>query len=272
MKIKEAFPGNFERSSPIVRPETTLLTILYLLRMKGADVVPVTLMRQATGRGVYGCSVLFKTTQTGPAGFANLIRSPCLNASDELSLVSEEDEIDALLHAFKLKRLGFAFVHKADDPTKGSILSLSDVLSLFHSKTIRTGMTVEDVSSPIVSLPGETTLHDALGLMYRHSYRRIFLSGEDGCVFDRQIMDRIFSPLVLEGPDPEQMCRDLLARPLSEIEKTTPHAIDIKTPLPTAAAKLANAKGGCLMTDQHTLVTPWDAVMKPWLSGELKVG
>ena len=239
--------------------------------MKSADVVPITFAQEMSGRAVYGCSVLSQATRTGPAGFANFLKGPCLAASDNLALVSVEDELGALLDAYKSKRLGFAFVHESGNPMKGCIVSMADVLSLFASGAIGTQMTVEDVASPMFSMPGDTPLGDALKVMYRHSYRRIFLTGEESCVFDREIMDHVFSPTVLEGTDPEQRCKDALGESLGAIGKTTPDAISGRTGLGNAASKLLSSKGGCLVVDGEKVVTPWDAVMKPWLAGELKI-
>jgi hypothetical protein len=84
-------------------------------------------------------------------------------------------------------------------------------------------------------------------------------------------MGYIFSPVVLEeiGNHPHE---DILAAPLDEAEKETPLVVAPGTAVKMAALKLQGDRGGCLVTRGDKVITPWDVVMKPWLSGRLTIG
>lgn len=110
MKIKQAFPGILDRKYPVVKGEYPLLTVLYLLRMKDVDAVPISPVTKDRARAVFGRSSLPRFLNPDPRKFADLLSGPCEAASDELSLVTVDDDLESLLRAFESSRLGFAFV------------------------------------------------------------------------------------------------------------------------------------------------------------------
>lgn len=242
--------------------------MLYLLRMKDVDAVPIFPMARRGARAVFGFSALLHLMKLGPKGFADFVRGPCEAASDELSLLGLEDDLEALLEAFEARRLGFALVRDPRQAKKAGLASLADVLSLYGRGGIRSDLTVEDVGTRIFSMPSGSSIRDALQQMFRHRYRRVFLSGESTYVSDRGILGYLFSPSILEELGTDETL-DPLSKPIGEVEKSTPATIDPRKGLKLAALKLKEERGGCLVTDDHRVVTPWDVVMKPWLSGEL---
>ena len=268
MRIRQALPGILGRQYPVARTNYPLLTVLYLLRMKDVDAVPIFPMARRGARAVLGFSVLPHLMKLGPNGFANFVRGPCEGASDELSLLGIQDDLEALLEAFEARRLGFALVRDPRQAEKASLASLADVLSLYGKGGIRSNLTVGDVGTPVFSMPSDSSIRDALQQMFRHRHRRVFLSGESTYVSDRGILGYLFSPSILGELGTDETL-DPLSKPIGEVEKSTPATIDSHKGLELAALKLKEERGGCLVTDDQRVVTPWDVVMKPWLSGEL---
>jgi CBS domain-containing protein len=271
LKLDSAFPHILERQYPVVKPDYPLLAVLYLLRMKDVDAVPIVTQRGTRGRAVFGFSSLPKLVTLGPARFDRLLRGPCEEASDTLVSLSVEEDLESLLETFNSSGLGVALVRGTGSDKRTGLVSLADVLRLYSSGAIRTDITTEDVGTRIFSLPRNTPIRRALQEMFRHSYRRIFLPGERTYVSDRGVMGYIFSPVVLEeiGNHPHE---DILAAPLDEAEKETPLVVAPGTAVKMAALKLQGDRGGCLVTRGDKVITPWDVVMKPWLSGRLTIG
>ncbi|MDA4123343.1 MAG: CBS domain-containing protein [Thaumarchaeota archaeon] len=270
MKIEQAFPHILEKQVPVVKSNYPLLTVLYLLRMQDVDAVPIVPVTNKGARAVFGFSSLPHFMNLGPEGFAELLRGPCEAASDELNLLSVEDELGSLLDAFKSRTLGLALVHEGGRKMKAGLLSLTDVLALYGTGVIHAGMTVGDVGSPILSLPSTTTIREALQAMFRHRHRRVFLTGVEAYVSDRSIMSSLFSPTILEQLGSEKS-KDILSTPIAKVEKVTPVAVGPKTSLSKAAYMLRRDRGGCLITSEKKVVTPWDVVMKPWLTDRLTI-
>ena len=234
MKLDSAFPHILERQYPVVKPDYPLLAVLYLLRMKDVDAVPIVPRKGAQGRAVFGFSSLPKLVTLGPARFNRLLRGPCEEASDTLVSLSVEENLESLLETFNSSGLGVALVRGAGSDRRTGLVGLSDVLGLYRSGAIQTDITTEDVGTRIFSLPGSTPIRRALQEMFRHSYRRIFLPGERAYISDRGVMGHIFSPVVLEeiGNHPNE---DILATPLDEAEKETPMEVAPGTAMKTAA-------------------------------------
>lgn len=271
MKIRSAFPDILARQFPVVRPEYPLLTVLYLLRMNSADAVPIMSQNDVGPRAVFGFSCLPQLMTLGPSGFRNLVKGPCERASDQLACLSVDRNLEALLKSFKERKLGFAFVQDPENRERGSLAGLGDFIQLYESQVVRTNLVVDDVGTPIFSMPPETSIRNALEAMFRLRHRRVFITGEGKFVSDRSIMQRLFSPDFLDEIANDQR-GDILAGPISGLHLTRPKTTLPQTPVKDAARKLRDNPGACLVLDGKMVVTPWDLVMKPWLSHKLKIG
>lgn len=266
VKIRNAFPHVLDRKYPVVKPEYPLLTVLYLLRMN--DVAAVPLVGGAGGpRALFGFSSLARLLALPPGGFAAFLAEPCGNVADKLESVGVDDDLESLLEAFKARRLGVACV-RGGGPEKRSLVTLGDVIELYSKDRLRARSTLEEVASPVISARGETSIRKGIEEMFSRRIRRLFLS-DDEYVSDRSIMDRVFSPLVLDdvAADPTA---DVLAAPLNSLKKGAPIRVRRGTSIKAAAAKLRGEGLQCLVVGD-AVVTQWDLVMKPWLSGNVSI-
>ena len=270
MKIRTAFPHILERQYPSVTPDSPLLTVLYLLRIREIDAVPLNYPEESIERGVFGFSSLPKFMAKGPRAFVKLLDEPCERASEELASVTLDDDLETLLDAFQARRLGFALVHGVGSTKRRrSFVSLTDVLGLFEGKSISSDLRLNDVATPIYSMPETTSIRNALRQMFRRRYRRIFISAGE-FVSDRGIMEYLFSPFMLEqiGWDTKM---DVLGEPIAKLEKRTPLLAGPDTAVGTAALKLRRNRGHCIVIAGEKVASPWDVVMKPWAKGKLNI-
>jgi hypothetical protein len=151
----------------------------------------------------------------------------------------------------------------------GALVSLWHLLGLYETGVFATGLVVEDVASPIYSMGPETTARRALKAMFDRRIRRVFIDDTAGFVWDRGMIDRLFSPSALKDAA-SRPTRDFLGLPLSEFQRMYASEVKPRTKLKEAARMLGEKRGACLICDGK-VVTPWDVVIKPWKSKTLKI-
>jgi CBS domain-containing protein len=266
MKIGEALPHIFNRASPVLEPGTQMLLAVSLLRFHQIDALPIGFKpKQKKKLAVFGFSCLSKLLETPPDKYRGFLELPCEKASLELSTVDTNESIERLLGVFQKTKFGFAWV---ESERLGGFASLRDLLELYGNGMIDTSMTVEQVASPVFSMPRDSTIKKVLQEMFNHRFRRIFVSGENSLVTDRRIISYIFSSTRLSKTtkNPE----GLLDAKLGDLDKMEPIPIAGKTKIKKAAGSIKEAVEECLICEKG-VVTPWDLVMKPLLSDKLSV-
>lgn len=270
MKIGAAFPDILERKYASVKPGYPLLTVLYLLRMQEVDAVPLAYADNSNPKAVFGFSSLPKLMALGPKRFGALLKGPCEDAADDLASLGVDDDLASLLDAYESKRLGFAIVRGVGgEKNRRSMVSLTDILGLYLKRALKTKMVVNDVATPMFSMPASTSIRSALQAMFRHRFRRVFISERD-YISDRSILGYLFSPLTLEQLEQERG-NDILSAPIDKLEKMSAISVSPGTNLRTAALKLRVDRGECLVLSGGRVATPWDVVMKPWSAKKLAI-
>lgn len=267
MRIEEAFPRVFERAYPALDPNTPMVSALPLLRFCEIDVLPLSFDSARKHRGIFGFSCLARILTLGPRRFSSFLKQPCEDVSEPLATVNSKSALGRLLDTFLETRFGFARV--VESGGVGALLSLDDTLGLYDGGAMSSSLTAGQVASDAFSLPPETTLKETLEEMFARRYRRVFLSETRDFVWDRGIIEHLFSPSVLArvAQDPSS---DPLAIPISDIGTTKAKEAAPDMTVAEAAERLRTKPGQCLVFDGK-VVTPWDVVMKPWKSRKLKV-
>lgn len=266
MKIGEALPNIFRRTTPVLEPGTQMLLAASLLRFHQIDALPIGFKpRQKKKYAVFGFSCLSKLQNTSPSKYSEFLELPCEDASLELSTVNVDDSIEGLLRVFEKTRFGFAWV---ESERLGGFASLRDVLELYSDSSIDTSMLVGQVASPIFSMQAESKLSEVLREMFNHRFRRIFVDGENSVITDRRMIGYLFSAsrLTETTKNPET----LLDARLGDIDKMEPIWVKKETTVKQAALSMKDAVEECLVCEDG-VVTPWDLVMKPLKSGRLTI-
>ncbi len=270
MRIGSAFPRLLERRYPTVKPSYSLVSVLYLLRM--VDVAAVPLSEGLTSRrAVFGYSSLPKLMNLSPAAFDEFLDGPCERGAEKLDSFGLEDDVEKLLEAFKKRKLGFSLVNgKVRGEPRTILVSLVDIMGLYKTKQITSDMLVGEVSSPIFSMAGKSSIREALSAMFRLTHRTVFISGQRKYISDRSIIDRVFGPSSLDRIR-EGSKTDVLDAKIGALDKMTPIEVGGRTSLQAAVLRLEDW-GPCLaIKKKEEVVTAWDLVMKPWESGRLTI-
>jgi len=267
LEIREAFPKIFERAYPAVDPTTPILSVLPLLRFHEIDVLPLSFDAVRRQKGVFGFSCLARLIKVRPEGIGSFLRRPCEVVSEPLTTIRADRSLSSLLNVFLRRRFGFARV--LESRGVGALLTLTDVLGLYEGGTLRSSLTLEDVGSAAFSMPGESTVREVLVEMFERRIRRVFVSGTNEFVWDRNIIEHLFSPAVLARVALRES-EDILEIPISGIGARTAKDVEGRLPIREAAALLEVEPGQCLVFNEK-VVTPWDVVMKPWKERELKI-
>jgi CBS domain-containing protein len=266
LKIAEALPGIFNRVYPILEPGTQLLLAASLLRFHQIDAIPIGFQKKQKKRlAVVGYSCLSALLKSDPAWYKAFLEQPCESAAQEIATVSADSEVSELLDTFADTEFGFAWVEGEFEI--GGLASLRDVLSLYETGTITTTLSVDEVASPIFAISSDATIRDALTQMFERRFRRVFLdSGENRVVTDRKIISYIFSAARLDAV--AKFSADPLNASLRDVEAMRPKRIRGNPNLKEAADAMKTAAEECLVAEKG-VVTPWDAIMKPWTMGRL---
>jgi hypothetical protein len=269
VKIGEALPGIFKKSYPVLDPGTQLLVVASLLRFHEIDALPLGVKQNQRGRLVVGgYSLLSRLMAIQPKEYRRFLELPCERASLDLARTKVNDSLEGLLDIFSKTRFGFAWV-ESHSGIDGGFVSLRDLLELHESGFFETELNVAEVaSSPVMSLPLDSTLKATLHEMFFQGFRRMFVSGSDGMVTDRSIISHVFSSsnLLETSEKPET----LLDATLGDLEKTRPVPVSSDISLKEAAVLMKDALEECLVCDDG-LLTPWDLIMKPYLMKKLTI-
>lgn len=265
MKISEAIPEVFKQTYPILEPGTQLLLAVSLLRFHQIDALPIGLKpRQKKRLAVFGYSFLSSLLKTERHEYTKLLESPCEVASLELASIGDGRSVRSLLEVFHRTKFGFVWVESSK---LGGFASIRDVLGLYKSGIIETDLTVEQVASPIFSMPKKSRIRDVIEEMFSHGFRRMFITGEKSIVTDRKIISHIFSASQLHATitNPGVMF-DLT---LEDVQAMTPKRISSHLSIKDAAMVMKETLEDCLICEKG-IITPWDLIMKPFIKGELK--
>jgi len=271
VKIGSAFPSLLAKGRLPIKPTYPLLTVLNLLRMN--DIAAVPLFEGPTDRrAVSGFSCLPMIMKMSKKAFQSFLEGPCERGSTELDSFGLDDDLESLLETFKKRRLGISLVSgPVDGELCVSLLSLNDLLSLYQTKQFSSDLVVEDVASPIFSLPGRTTVRKALATMLRLSHRTVFISGDRKYISDRTIIDRIFDPSFLD-PFHDGPLKRAFDTQIGSLIKTAPIEVGARTSLKAAALQVRSKWVTSLtIRSREEVVTPWDLIMKPWQGGNLTI-
>ncbi len=203
--------------------------------------------------------------QSKPKDYRKFLEMPCEKAALELATLDREETIDSMLEIFDQTRFGFVWVNS---PDLGGFATFRDLLPLYDSEAIQSDLSVDDIASPIFSMPANSSIKEVLREMFDHHFRRVFIEGERTLVTDRRVISYIFSSAGLRATfdKPES----LLDAHLGDLEKMQPIGISSRASLKRAAASMRNASEECLICEKG-VVTPWDLIIKPRRMRRLKV-
>ncbi len=267
--MKDIFPEIFRRPVPVVAAGTALLVAGTLLDTPRRDVLPIVRSSNKSIRYVRknrkdlmafaGQAILSKLIETKPHYYHRFLFQPIEKIALSVSPIKAEEDISALLQSFSRTKFGWSVV---DEHGAYALATLADLISLYRRGVLNASLRVKDVATKIFALPKDTKLSKALNEMMNHWVRRVFLSGTNRFVSDREILSYIFSPerlgVIKESPS------KMLEAKLEDIESVEPIAVESDTTLPDASGLFKPLSGAwCLRCDEG-IVTPWDLIMKPW--------
>ena len=276
MNLKDIFPEIFRRPVPVVAEGTALLVAGTLLDTPRRDVLPIVRSSNKSIKYVRknrkelmafaGHAILSKLIETKPRYYHRFLFQPIEKIALSVSPIKAEQDITSLLQSFSQTKFGWSVV---EDHGAYALATLSDLIQLYRRGVLNTSLGVKDVATKIFALPKDTKLGKALHEMMNHWVRRVFLSGTNRFVSDREILSYIFSPerLAVIKESPSKM----LEAKLEDLESVEPIAVKNSTTLRDASELFKPLSGAwCLQCDEG-IVTPWDLIMKPWKMESLTV-
>ncbi len=274
MKLGKAFPEIFRRPFPLLAAGTSILVAGSLLDTPRRDVLPI--VRSADMKIQFlskdrqylmafaGQAILSRLLEKNPRDHYKFLFEPVENVALSVRPIPADDEITSLFRTFIRMKSGWALV---EDSGSYALAALADLISLYGSGVLETSLHAKDVASAVFALPKETKLGKALREMIKHGMRRVFLSGRNRFVSDREILTYIFSPerLALVRNSPHEM----LESTLEDVGSVEPIAVDGSETLREASDLFKPVSGAWCLACREGVVTPWDLVVKPLKMGQL---
>jgi CBS domain-containing protein len=271
-KLSEILQG-LTVKTPVVSPSASLLDAITALRKNDYRIVlvggKISEERQAGGALVIsGYSIVSKLLESGARKYGVLLGSKCVDSALVVGSIDDGKDMLSLLHVFETTTFGFAALHQSGRNDVSGTISVKDLLPLYQSGVLSTKLEVNDVkSSPIIAMPKDSKLSEALQEMLRFKLRKLLISGSDSVVTDTQILSYLFQDSVkLE----ESFSKRLQEGTLQKIESSKVPNISKNDNVKAAAEKL-RATGSVSLLTEDGIVSPWDLIMKPWRLGELVV-
>jgi CBS domain-containing protein len=276
LPLNDVFPLLFSRSSPAVEKDSPMVFAASMIRFHPVDAAIVLVEDglqplQIGGKGVFlgGYAILNNLMKQKPEDYYKFLFEPCRKSAIPVESVNGNRSLQDLLAMFAESKFGFTMV------TEGplyAMISLSDVLQLYQSGEIDSGLVARDVAQGPVSADSAITIKDALSVMFRRRIRRLFIEGKtsrrQGTAFvsDREVISFIFSPKSLE--ESRESPETMLSAEIGEVGAIDAEQVDEDAPLSEVAKYLTRSQGNCVVCNKG-LISPWDAVMRPYLTGKL---
>ncbi|MDG6994570.1 MAG: hypothetical protein JRN52_01495 [Nitrososphaerota archaeon] len=276
MKIDESFPEIFRRPVPAVMEGTLILVGGTLLDTPRRDVMPIvrssdmTFLRMSKDTRCVmafgGHAILSGLLECEPRNHYKFLFEPIENIAIPVRPIPTEEDISTLLDEFARTRFGWEIVEAHG---LHSIVTLADVIPLYRRGVLDTSLRVKDVASKVFELPKNTKLSKVLLEMMTRSMRRIFISGTNKFVSDREILAHIFSPTRLAVV--KRSPKELLESTLGDVDSVEPILVRGDATLQEVSELFKPASGGWCLICEEGVVTPWDLVMKPWKMESLEI-
>jgi CBS domain-containing protein len=210
-----------------------------------------------------GYSILEGLIKKNPRGYYKWFFEPCGSHSLPIRTLKADQSLGDLLDLFKESGFGYAAIAEGG---LRAMVGLTDMLRLYDDGTIKTDLVSKDVASRPFGVSAKTTLKTAIAQMFRRRVRKLVIGGRSAMVSDREVISFIFSPRQLEQT--RKSPKSMLEAKVEEARPFEAEGVENLTPIRDVARRLLVSEGNTLFCERG-LITPWDAVMKPWAMGRL---
>ena len=261
--LSELFPWIFQRTSPTVDEDNSLLDEAVILGFRYVDFLPVLRAGKVTGR-IHAKEIVKVLREIRDSGFQQSSERKIDSITQrEVGLLGVRDSLGSLLNAMLRNGVGHACV--VEDQRFVATVSLRDIIRFATSLKARTGVHAMDLANPIISLGSDATVSKLLDQMILKSVRRVVVQGEGQKVADdRVVIERAFSSdgimMLRDRPD------DFFKLPLRNLELREASSIDGGADVAEAWNAILTSPAECLLLDGE-IVTPWDLVIRLYSLG-----
>ncbi|HKM51699.1 MAG TPA: CBS domain-containing protein [Candidatus Bathyarchaeia archaeon] len=261
--LLQLFPWIFQRTSPTVDEDNSLIDEAVILGFRHVDFLPVLRAGKVTGR-IHGKEIVKVLREIRDIGFQQSSRMKIDSIIQiRIGLLGVRDSLRLLLDAMLRNGVGHACV--VEDQRLVATVSLRDVIRFVTSLNLRTGVRVIDLANPAISLPSNATVSKLLDQMILKNVRRIVVQGDgQKVVDDRGVVEYAFGSegimLLKDRPD------DFFKLPLRNLSLREVSRIDGEADVAEAWDAILKSPAECLLVDGK-IVTPWDLVIRLYSLG-----
>ncbi len=273
--ILQRFPWIFRPDNTRITENDPIIMSGMLMAFKGVDCIPV-----AGDWGFAGVVTSYEIIKflrrASNEGVASLLRctpknNPELVLRRDVALPLYDLSVSNILNYMFYTKFGNVCLLQEDSLV--GIISLRDIVRYAYSQLIDTGVKTGEVASrAVIRVSRDATLLDVIDLMLTRGVRRVIY--EDGderrVINDMGVIQYAFSNenLAAMRDTPEEF----FSRPVEELPMVEVGVAEIGMDVAETWGEIYRSPAGCLFVeDTDMILTPWDAVIKPFLLGKLPI-
>jgi len=266
--VLELLPWVLQKVSPTVSEDLQLMSAGILMTFRQIDFLPVVKGMSVVGRFA-GIHVVSSLEKVRDAGTWRLIARRVGDVCDrDVPRVSSKDSLVSVLNSMSSAKFGHGCVLEKNGELVATI-ALKDIIQYLSGLNMRAGLQAKEVASPTLSLPSEATITELLNTLLTKRIRRVLVKGLDKQLIadDRILARQAFSHegLLAMKYTPKMF----FERPLSSLALVEPGSISGEKDVAEAWSQIYTNPAECLLVEgENRILTPWDAVMKPYTLGK----
>ena len=277
-RLSNLFPELFSIARPITTSDVPVIVAASMLSIYDSPILPI--IREGTApagkenneaklfQAIGSLPIVRMVLEIQPSEYYKALWQPCTTRSIWIGSLGFQDTLEDLLRIYEATGFGDARVEAPTPPN--TLITLSEVVSLFGLRKLRCSAEVNKVASRIVQVDPDALLLDALRSMSENRIRRLFLRGRQGeFISDRSVLGYLLSPkalkIVRDAPE------SWLDVKVSAIQSVKADVISANAKVEDVGSMVSPGRDVFVLSDGFHLLSKWDLVMKPWKMGLLNL-
>jgi CBS domain-containing protein len=273
--LSKMFPTLFSISRPIITPDVPVIVAASILTTNESPILPVAKVGAPPAvekqgvklfKAIASQQIIRLVIDSKPSDYYKILWNPCTTTSIWLGALEYHDSLEKLLRIFELTGFGDARVNGQAPPH--ALITLDEVISLYRERKLKCKLEVKAIASRAIFVDPDTMLMEAMKIMCEKRVRRLFLRGRKGeFMSDRNILAFLFSPKGLA--DAREAPESWTDAKVSEIQPMKARPISPHSKVEDAGRMLEPGRDVFWLSDEVSLVSKWDLVMRPWRAKQL---
>jgi CBS domain-containing protein len=266
--VLELLPWVLQKVSPTVSEDLQLVSAGILMTFRQIDFLPVVNGMSVVG-GFAGLHVVSTLEKVRDGGIWRLVARKVGEVCDRsVPHIGPRDSLLSVLSSMNDAKFGHGCVLENNGELVATI-AFRDIIRYLSGIDVKAGIQVKEIASAAVSLPREATITELLNTLLTKRIRRVIVRGSEKQVIadDKILARQAFSHEGLLAM--RYTAKVFFERQLSSLALAEPGSVKGDQDVAEAWSLMYRNPAECLLVEgENKIVTPWDAVLKPYTLGK----